>query len=91
MEFFVQIIYFLFITYTDLLFWKNHLQTVTKSSIKIYVDISSNPPSPLVENCRFFGNPPSPPVRLRRKWMTPYKGFLHSMYIKLYEIGSPNS
>ena len=65
MEFFVQIIYFLFITYTDLLFWKNHLQTVTKSSIKIYVDISSNPSSPLVENCRFFGNPPSPPVRLR--------------------------
>ena len=71
MEFFVQIIYFLFITYTDLLFWKNHLQTVTKSSIKIYVNISSNPPSPLVENRRFFGNSPLPPVRLRRKWMTP--------------------
>ena len=50
MEFFVQIIYFLFITYSDLLFLKNYLQTVSNNSFKIYIDISSNPPSPLVEN-----------------------------------------
>ena len=36
--FFVQIIYFLFITYSDLLFLKNYLQTVSNNSFKIYID-----------------------------------------------------
>ena len=58
MEFFVQIIYFLFITYSDLLFLKNYLQTVSNNSVKIYVD--------------FWEAPLPLAVRLRRKWMTPW-------------------
>ena len=56
-NFFVQIIYFLFITYSDLLFLKNYLQTVSNNSVKIYIDISSNPPSPLQKSVDFWETP----------------------------------
>ena len=66
-EFFICLI-----SYSDLFFGKIICKLYHNNSVKIYIDISSNPPSPLVEKHRFLGNPPSPPVRLRRKWMTPY-------------------
>ena len=66
MEFFICLI-----SYSDLFFGKIICKLYHNNSVKIYIDISSNPPSPLVEKHRFLGNPPSPPVRLRRKWMTP--------------------
>ena len=52
-------------------FWKIICKLYHNNSVKIYVDIFLNTPLPLVEKRRFFGNLPSPPVRLRRKWMPP--------------------
>ena len=49
---------------------KNQASFWCNTVYMIYVDLTSKPPSPLVDEHRYFGNP-HPPVHLRSLWTAP--------------------